>query len=127
MSRQRLISKLFGLSLCFLLLISPVSGTEEIVELRLQKVKALTGLVTYPNGDPVKEARVVEFSADWKNELRATVTDSQGRFTFTPVKGREIYYLQISASETGVNPLRVPLQISRFWGKKSLELRLNMA
>lgn len=107
--------------------VSSVHGAEEIVELRLQKVKALSGLVVYPNGDPAVAAHVVEYDSDWKGELRRTQTDSTGHFTLAPVKGRKVYYLQITARQSGVNPLRVPLQISRLRGKSSLHLRLSLA
>lgn len=109
------------------LLVQNVHGAEEVLELPLQKVKSLTAVVTYPNGDPVKRARVVELGSDWKTEIRATVTDSEGRFTLEPIKGRKVYYVQVSAPEAGVNTLRVPLTISHWWGKAQLKLRLEFA
>lgn len=105
-----------------------VYGAEQIVELSLQTVKALKGIVVYPNGDIVKGAKVVELTSDWKTELRETHTDEEGRFSLTPVKGRTVYYLQITVPEVaGVNPLRVPAKINRLWGKGSLRLRLQLA
>jgi hypothetical protein len=102
-------------------------AAEQIVELRLQKVASIEGVVVYPNGEPVNRAQVVEFSPDWKAELRRTETDSTGHFKLNPVKGRKTYYLQITAMETGVNPLRVPVQISRWATKKPLRLALQLA
>jgi len=105
-----------------------VRAAEEIVELQLQTVKALRGIVLYPNGDLVKGAKVAELTPDWKMELRETRTDAEGRFSLATVKGRKVYYLQITVPEAaGVNPLRVPAKISRLWGKGSLRLRLHLA
>jgi len=105
-----------------------VYAVEQIVEFRLQTVKALKGVVIYPNGDPVKGARVAELTPDWKTELRVTSTDSEGRFSLAPVKGRKVYYLQITVpGVAGVNPLRVPAKINRLWGKGLLRLRLQLA
>jgi hypothetical protein len=105
-----------------------VYAAEEIVELRLQTVKALRGIVVYPDGDIVKGAKVAELTSDWKTELRETRTDEEGRFSLAPVKGRKVYYLQITVPKAaGVNPLRVPAKINRLWGKGSLRLRLNLA
>jgi hypothetical protein len=102
-------------------------AAEQIVELRLQKVASIEGVIVYPNGEPVNRAQVVEFSPDWKAELRRTETDSAGHFKLNPVKGRKTYYLQITALEAGVNPLRVPVQISRWATKKPLRLALQLA
>jgi hypothetical protein len=105
-----------------------VHAAEEIVELRLQRAKCLCGIVTYVNGDPVPDAQVEELGQDWKgSQLRSTKTDSEGRFTLASIKGRKIYYLQISSRQPGVNPLRVPVQISRFRGTKLLRLQLRLA
>jgi hypothetical protein len=94
----------------------------------LQTVRALRGVVLYPNGDPVKGAKVAELTPDWKQELRVTKTDSDGSFNLAPVKGRKVYYLQITVPNgTGVNPLRVPAKINRLWGKGLLRLRLELA
>jgi hypothetical protein len=106
---------------------STLQAVEEMVELSLQKSKALSGIVVYPNGDPVIGAHVVEYSPDWKSELRRTETDLEGHFTLAPVKGRKIYYLQITARERGVNTLRAPVQISRLRGRGSLHLCLKLA
>ena len=121
---------MFILALLFVFLGSNLLANEETVEMRLQRVKSLGGVVVLPNGDPVVGAQVVEYSSDWHTELRRTETDSQGHFALTPVKGRKLYYLQITARDAhnvGINPLRVPLQISRFRGKDQLVLRLKLA
>ena len=103
------------------------SASETTVELPLQKVIAIRGVVVYPGGEPVAGARVVELSPDWKTELRRTETDSTGHFSLPPVKGRKTYYLQITVNKPGVNPLRVPVQISRWHGKGSLQFQVKLA
>ena len=112
--------------LCILGLIGRAQAVEETVELSLQRAKCLCGVVTYPNGDPVQGAKVEELGPDWKGALRSTGTDSDGRFTLAPVRGRKIYYLQISARGRGVNPLHVPVQLSRFRGTTLLRFRLGL-
>ena len=97
-------------------------SVQAIVEFRIQTVRTLQGVVKYGDNNPVAEAQVVEFASDWKRELRRTTTDSDGRFLLQPIKGRKIYYLQISESRAGMNPLRVPLRLSRWRGKKVLQL-----
>ena len=110
------------------LLTARVQAVEEIVELRLQRAKCLCGIVAYVNGDPVSGATIEDFAQDWKGEpLRSTTTNSEGRFTLAPVKGRKVYYLQISSRQSGVNPLRVPVQISRVRAAKLLRLHLHLA
>ena len=117
-----------GLLLCIIFSRPHVHAVEEIVELRLQTVKALKGVVVYSNGEPVKGAKVAELTSDWKAELRVTSTDSEGRFSLAPVKGRKVYYLEITVpGAAGVNPLRVPAKINRLWGKGLLRLRLELA
>jgi len=113
--------------LSFFTLQGRIQAAEEIIELQLQHSKCLCGIVTYANGDPAQNARVEEFRPDWKEALRSTNTGSDGQFALAPVKGRHVYYLQVSARAPGVNPLRVPVQISRFRGTKLLRLRLHLA
>lgn len=113
--------------LCFAFLTVTAQGAEQIVELRLQHTKCLCGIVTYPNGDPVRDAKIEELGADWKGSLRSVRSDSQGHFALSTVKGRKTYYLEITAPTTGVNPLRVPVQVRHFWRSKSLRLTLRLA
>jgi hypothetical protein len=103
------------------------SANETTVELPLQKVIAIRGVVVYPNGEPVVGAQVAEVSSDWTTELRRTETDSTGHFNLTPIKGRKTYYLRITAKKPGVNSLLVPVQISRWHGKDSLRLQVSLA
>jgi hypothetical protein len=55
---------------------------------------------------------------DWKTVVRETSTDSEGRFSLAPVKGRKVYYLEITVpGMSGVNPFRVSVKINRLLGK----------
>lgn len=124
-------SVLFTVLVFLFVLSSGISakGVEEIIELRLQRAKCLCGVVLYPGDDPVSGAKIEEFGKDWKGSLRSTFADSKGSFTLEPVKGRKVYYLQITApaSQPGVNPLRVPVQVVHFRGTKRLRLVLHLA
>jgi hypothetical protein len=128
MNPRQLLVWVVGLLLSIICVRPHVYAAKQIVELRLQTVKALTGIVLYPNGDLVKGAKVAELTSDWKTELRETRTDAEGRFSLAPVKGRKVYYLQVTVPDVaGVNPSRVPAKINRSWGKGSLRLRLELA
>jgi len=128
MNRRQLLVWVVALLLSIICFRPHVYAAEETVQLRLQAVKALRGIVVYPNGDIVKGAKVAELTSDWKTELRETRTDEEGRFSLAPVKGHKVYYLQVTVPEVpGVNPLRVPAKINRLWGKGSLRLQLHLA
>ena len=119
-------------ALVFLFVLSSgmaAQGVEEIVELRLQRAKCLCGVVLYPDDAPVSGAKIEELGKDWKGSLRSTFADSRGSFTLEPVKGRKVYYLQITApaSAHGINPLRVPVQVVHFRGTKLMRLVLRLA
>ena len=110
------------IAICLISFRWPARASEEIVELRLQRAKCLCGVVTVGN-EPVRRARVEEFTSDWKKVLRSTDTNEEGRFNFVSVEGREVYSLQISARSTGVNPLRVPVKVVHFRGVSLLRLQ----
>ena len=90
----------------------------------VQLAKSLGATIQDSTGAPVPKAVVQEFSADWKTVLRSGSTDTHGRFSFTPVPGRTIYYIQISA--LGFDPLRFRLQVDSKGGA-SLKLKLTVA
>ncbi len=93
------------------------------LRLRLKRwswLRSLAAVVLDPSGAPIQGAFVEEFSPDWKESLRSTKTDTTGEFTFTPVKGRDVYYLQLRMN--GFDPLRVRVKIDPKQGKN---LRLN--
>ena len=125
--KQLLARVTVGVLLCITARV-PVRAAEQVVELQLQTVKAFKGLVVYPNGEPIKGARVTELTSDWKTKVRETSTDSEGRFSLAPVKGRKVYYLEITVpGRSGVNPLHVSVKIDRLRGKGLLRLQLQLA
>jgi hypothetical protein len=96
--------------------------TVEIEELQL--APSLTAEVLDPAGSPISGALVEEFSSDWKESLRTTKTDASGRFSFAPVRGRDVYYLQVRMD--GFDPLRVRVKIDPKQ-RKNLQLKLQVA
>ena len=97
----------------------------QIVELAdVQLAKSIGATIQDPIGAPVPKAVVQEFSSDWKTVLRSGSTDTQGRFSFGPAKGRTIYFIQISAP--GFDPLRFRLQVDTKRGTR-LKLKLMLA
>ena len=113
-----------GISIAAVLLMSgssAFSGVEIIEFAEVQVVSSLSGVVHDPSDSSMKDALVEEFSSDWKKVLRSTHTDASGLFTLQPVKGRSLYYLQISSR--GFNPIHVRVRIDRVRGKL---LRLTM-
>jgi hypothetical protein len=108
--------------LCFPMRIAAQYQLIEIADVQL--AKSLDATIQDPTGAPIPKALVREFSADWKTVLRSTSTDTDGRFSFTPVRGRKIYFIQISAP--GFDPLRFRLQVDVKRGT-SLKLKLTIA
>jgi hypothetical protein len=108
--------------LCF----SPSIDTQQfIVELAdVQSAKSLSAIVQDPSGSPIPKALVQEFSSAWDTVLRASSTDAHGRFLLSPVQGRRIYFLQISAP--GFNSLRVRIQVYRM-RRATLKLTLELS
>jgi hypothetical protein len=93
--------------------------TEEIPNVQL--VRSLAAVVQDAADSPMAGVLVEEFSSDWNKALRSTKTGATGRFTFAQVKGRDVYYLQLTMK--GFNPLRVRVKVDPQRGK---ELRVNM-
>ena len=87
----------------------------------VQLARSLAGVVQDPKGSPMAGVLVEEVSPDWKHSLRSARTDAAGSFSFTPVKGRKIYYLQLRMD--GFDPLRVRIKVDR---KNGNELKLRM-
>ncbi len=93
-----------------------------IIEIEnVQLVRSLAAVVHDPAGFPMAGVLVEELSSDWKTTLRSTMTDPMGAFAFVPVKGRDVYYFQLTLKE--FNPLRVRVKVDRKHGK---ELQLQM-
>lgn len=108
--------------LCFPMRIAAQYQLIEIADVQL--AKSLDATIQDTTGAPIPKALVQEFSADWKTVLRSTSTDTDGRFSFTPVRGRKIYFIQISAP--GFDQLRFRLQVDVKRGT-TLKLKLTIA
>lgn len=96
-----------------------------LVELaQVQMAKSPGAIIQDATGAPIPGALVEECSADWKTVLRSTSTDRNGQFSFKPVQGRKMYFIQVSAP--GFDELRFRLQVDRIHGR-SLKLNLTIA
>jgi hypothetical protein len=91
---------------------------------KVQLARSLTALVHDPTGSPIPGVLVEECSSDWKESLRSTKTDTAGGFSFAPVKGRSVYYLQLKMN--GFNPLRIHVKVDPKRGK-NLQLTMELA
>ena len=120
-------NRLFRLVALVALLCFPmrIEAQYQLIELAdVQLAKSLGATIQGSTGAPVPKAAVQEFSADWKTVLRSTSTDTDGRFSFTPLRSKKIYFIQISAP--GFDPLRLHLQVDVKRGA-SLKLKLTIA
>ena len=121
-----MLNRLLWLTFSFLLLV-PIHlyAQYQIIEIeKVQLARSLAAEVLDPTGSPISGALVEEFSSEWKESLRTTKTDATGRFSFAPVKGRDIYYLQIRMD--GFDPLRFRVKVDPKQGK-NLRLTLEVA
>jgi len=121
--KKCMVSRLLKLAGCLLFLVpTQLHAQVQIIEFqRVQLARSLQALVCDAANSPMAGVSVEEFSSDWKESLRSTTTDAAGRFTLVPVKGRDIYYLQLRIE--GWNPLRVRVRVDPKHGK---ELHLKM-
>lgn len=102
-----------------------LSAQNQTVEIsNLQLANSVSATVQDRTGNPVPRVTVEEYDAGWKQPLRSTRSDGAGKFSFAPVAGRKIYYLQLSAP--GFNPLRVRVRLIRRH-RPSLALQLEIA
>jgi hypothetical protein len=99
-------------------------GVATIEIQNVQWARSLGAIVLDATGSPISGVLVEEFSSDWKESLRSTKTDTSGSFTFAPVKGRGIYYLQLRMN--GLDPLRVRVKLDAKRGK-NLHLKMEVA
>jgi hypothetical protein len=119
-------NRLLLLAFSFLLLV-PIHVYPQYQTIEIEKVqlaRSLGAVVHDPTGSPIPGVLVEEFSSDWKESLRSTKTDTSGGFTFAPVKGRGIYYLQLKMN--GFDPLRVRVQLDTKRGT-NLQLKMEVA
>jgi hypothetical protein len=99
------------------------AGVETVEIPRIQFSRSLSAIVTMPGGSPLPGAKVEEFSCNWKTALRTVQTDAGGTFSLAPVKGRKLYYIQVSAP--GFNPLR--FRLKRRMYAKPLKLQMELS
>jgi len=106
------------LFVCFSILLAgslDARGVETIVIKDVQNARSLAGTATDRSGAFIPGVLVEERSSDWKSSLRSTTSDNTGHFSFDPVQGREIYYLQLSLD--GFNQLQVRVKVDPKRGK----------
>jgi len=93
-----------------------------IIEIgNIQYIDSLTGTVKDRTGAVMANVRVEEFDSKWNAAIRSTTSDEKGKFSFVPVNGRKIYYLQFSSR--GMHSMRVRVSINK---KKTKPLILEM-
>ena len=119
-------NRLLWLSFSFLFLVpTQLYSQYQTIEIeKVQLARSLGAVVHDPTGSPIPGVLVEEFSSDWKESLRSTKTDTSGGFTFAPVKGRGIYYLQLRMN--GFDPLRVRVKLDTKRGT-NLQLKMEVA
>jgi hypothetical protein len=119
-------NRLFWLCVCFIFLVPiHLHAQYQIIEIeKVQLATSLSAVVIDNTGSPMLGVVIEEFSSDWKQSLRSTKTDATGGFTLAPVKGRDVYYLQLKMN--GFDPLRVRVKIDPKQGK-NLRLKLEIA
>jgi hypothetical protein len=109
-------NRLLWLSFGFLSLVLIHLCAQYTIEIeKVQLARSLAAVVLDSADSPIPGVLVEEFSSDWKESLRSTKTDATGGFTFAPVKGRDVYYLQLRMN--GFDPLRVRVKIDPKQGK----------
>jgi hypothetical protein len=117
-----MLTRLLWLNFGFLFLLPIHLGAQYTIEIeKVQVSRSLAAVALDPAGYPIPGVLIEEFSSDWKELLRSTETNEEGRFSFAPVKKRKIYYLQLR--KDGFNPLRVRMKVETDAGK---ELKLEM-
>ena len=119
-------NRFLWLSFSFLFFV-PIHLSAQYQTIEIEKVqlaRSLAAMVLDPTGPPIPGVLVEEFSSDWKESLRSTRTDATGGFTFAPVKGRDVYFLELRIN--GFDPLRVRVKIDPKQGK-NLRLKLELA
>jgi len=99
-------------------------GIVSIQITKVQVARSLTVQVIDLNGSPMEGVEVEEMTPEWKETLRTTRTNASGVFTFTPVKGRRIYYIKLMID--GFNPMLFRLKVNRVFGK-TIKMQMEVA
>jgi hypothetical protein len=103
------------------LLSLPLQGRSTIEIGNVQVTRSLDATVHDTAGLAMPGVLVEEVTSDWKKSIRSTTTNAAGAFAFAPVKGRTVYYFQLSFY--AYNPLRVRVKLD---DKRGKELQLKM-
>jgi hypothetical protein len=104
--------KNFALFVLSMAICSSAFAQSQTVEIgKIQTAKSLTGTVVDPSDSAVPRVQVLEVSSDWQTVLRTTTTDSNGKWSFPPMPGQQVYYLRFVAY--GFNPLQVRIKLNR--------------
>jgi hypothetical protein len=100
---------------------SAFAGVETVEIGKIQIARTLTGTVVDPSDSALPGVQVLEVSSDWKTVLRATTTDSSGKWLLAPVPKQQVYYLRFIAY--GFNPLQVRVELNH---RKGRDLRFKL-
>src|SRR5271169_2332757 len=102
--------KRFALFVLSMALFSRAFAGVETVEIsKIQIARTLTGTIVDFSDSASPGVQVLEVSSDWKTVLRATTTDSSGKWLLAPTPKQQIYYLRFIAY--GFNPLQVRVEL----------------
>jgi hypothetical protein len=113
------------IALLTVLCVPAASAQYQTVQLvRILNARALSGVVTDPNGGAVAGATVELCTPEWKSCSSKVVSGSDGRFAIIPEQKQQIYYLR--ASQYGFDPLLFKVHVRRF-ARKYLRVSLHIA
>jgi Carboxypeptidase regulatory-like domain len=90
----------------------------------IQVAQSLSAVVTDSAMVPMEGVTIEEMSTDCKTRIRATKTDSTGKFTLPTVRGRTVYYFELTYN--GFDPLRVRIRVDEKRGK-TIQLQMTFA
>jgi hypothetical protein len=99
-----------------------LQGVATVVVTEVQVAKTLEGTVVDPSGSVVAGVQVSELSDDGKVVLRATATNTSGKWSLRPAPGQKIYHLRFSCD--GFNPLEVRVRLDH---KKGTDLQFTLS
>ena len=99
--------RLIVIALTSAFLVAPAQAVRELVVIEEpQLAQRVEGIVLDPSGAPIADMTVTDRSENGVAVLRATKTDSKGRFHFPSQRGKTTYCLRFD------HPLWNPLQLT---------------
>jgi len=87
----------------------------------LQPAQRVEGVVLDPSGAPIPNMTVTDRTEEWVAVLRTTTTDSNGRFRFSPQRGKSVYYLRFDNAL--FNPLELRLKLDKKAPQRAITAR----